>query len=464
MKIKKIIALSLAAAMTAAFAAGCTNDSGSGDTGGGGAAGGGGATGGGGAAASSTTINVWSFTDEIPNAFARYKELNPDFPYEINATVVSDQDGAYESALENALMGGGSAAPDIYTAEQAFVLKYTQGGFSQYASTYKDLGIEDLEGRISSAQLAQYAIDAGTRNGEVVGLRFQETGGTYIYRRSIANDIWGTDDPAVIAEKIGPGWDRFMEAAAELRAGGYSIVSGDEDVWQVARDGATQPWIVDNKLVIDPERLAFMDLAKQLHDNGYMNGSLAWNDPWYADMGGVGLRPVFGFLGPAWLINYVMINNVGDTFGDWAVTTSPVPFTWGGTWVMGNKDVSDAKKDGVRELIEWITLDTSETGFQQYFANGTLFDEPGAKDTVASKVVMERSDGSLDMLGGQNMFDYFIPAAANAHSAHWTEFDRAINNWFNDQTRQYYNGNKSKEQAIEDFKRQVADNLNFDID
>jgi hypothetical protein len=278
-----------------------------------------------------------------------------------------------------------------------------------------------------------------------------------IYRRSIAKDVWGTDDPATVASKVGPGWDKFLAGAAELKAKGYYAVGGLGDIWQPLRDGASQGWIVDGKLVIDPVRESAFDLAKTMNDNGYWEGNGQWDDNWFA---GMSENKIFGYLGPAWLINYVIAGNSGDTYGDWAVTTSPVPWTWGGTWVMGHKDINSAeKKAAVGQLIEWITLDTSNTGFQYYFANGTLYDEPGTKDAVASAVVMEKSDGSLEFLSGQDMFDYFIPAAASASASNWTAYDRYINGWFQDQIVQYYEGNKTKEKAIEDFASRVNDEL-----
>lgn len=56
---------------------------------------------------------------------------------------------------------------------------------------------------IKDADIAQYTVDIGTNpDGKVVGLGYQATGGAFIYRRSIAKDVWGTDDPAVIQDKI----------------------------------------------------------------------------------------------------------------------------------------------------------------------------------------------------------------------------------------------------------------------
>ncbi|MCL2254264.1 MAG: ABC transporter substrate-binding protein [Lachnospiraceae bacterium] len=455
---KKLIALLLASVMSVSLLAGCGNDSGTSSTGG--------ESNTSSSSTSSTsdnkTINVWSFTEEIPGAITRFKEMNPSFDWDINITVVSDQDGAYETALEQALLAGGANAPHLFTAEQAFVLKYTQGGFSGDLIPLKDL-IPDFASKLAAADVAQYAVEVGTRNGDIVGLRFQETGSCLIYRRSLAIDTWGTDDPAEISKIVGPGWDKFLSAAEDLKAKGYSIVAGDGDVFKAAKDGAKQGWITNGKITIDPLREEFFDLAMALHENDYMNGSVDWQDNWYADMGGTGIRPVFSFLGPAWLINYVMVGNAGDTFGDWAITDSPVPFTWGGTWVMGTTHIDgDDKRAAVGQIIEWLTLDTTEDGFMYKFANGTLNDGvTGAKDTVASAVVMAKSDGTLEYLGGQNMYDYFIPAAAAAKSDNWIEYDRLINDWFADQVRQYYNGNKTKEQAIADFKQRITDELGF---
>ncbi|MBN1778280.1 MAG: extracellular solute-binding protein, partial [Clostridiales bacterium] len=294
-------------------------------------------------------------------------------------------------------------------------------------------------------------------------LGYQATGAGMIYRRDIAIDVWGTDDPAVIAEKTGPGWDKFLEAAAELKAKGYAIVSGNGDIGQVIRTGGEKPWIVDGKLYIDPYREAYIDYAKELYDNGYTNDTTAWSDAWFADMAGLGAQPVFAFFGPAWLINYVMASNSGDTYGKWAVTTPPVGFFWGGTWLLANKD-SDVK-DAVGQIIEWITLDSSDTGLQYYWANGTMVEGTvGTKDTVASGTVMAKSDGTVEFLGGQNMFDVFVPANAYASGASLTQYDETIYTLFNDQVNQYKLGEKTREDALETFKMNVADNLDVIVD
>lgn len=419
-----------------------------------------------------TTLNVWSFTDEVTGMVQKYLSLNPDFAekYEINETIIPTTDGAYQPALDKALQGGGADAPDIYCAEAAFVLKYSQGDASTYAAPYKDLGI-DVDAEIKAADIAQYSVDIGTNpSGDVVALGYQATGGAFIYRRSIAEAVFGTDDPATIQKEVGPGWDKFFEAAEKLADKGYGIVSGDGDIWHAVENSSDKGWIVDGKLTIDSKREEFLDLSKKLKDNNFHNDTEDWQEGWFADMKGEGEKGIFGFFGPAWLINYTMAPNCGGekvgegTYGDWAVCEPPIGFFWGGTWLFANKNSSAEKKEGVGKIIDWITLDCTKDGLQYMWANGTYNGEGGTKDCVASGTVMAMSDGSVDFLGGQNMFDIFVPANQFANGTNLTQYDETINGYWRGQVRQYTAGAKSRDDAIKDFKGEVADNLDITVD
>ena len=283
--------------------------------------------------------------------------------------------------------------------------------------------------------------------------------------------VWGTDDPATVSEKIGSGtgsWDKFYQAAADLSKKGSAIVSGDGDIWHAVENSSDRGWIVDGKLNLDPKREEFLELSKKLKDNGYFNDTRDWQDAWFADMKGEGAKPVLGFFGPAWLINYTLAPNCGGekpgegTYGDWAVCQSPIGFFWGGTWILANKD--SKVKEAVKDIIQWITLDSTKDGLQYMWANGTLNGEGGTKDAVASGKVMSMSDGSLDFLGGQNMFEVFVPANQYANGTNLTQYDENINTFWRDQVREYTSGNKTHEEAVKAFKQQVADNLALPVE
>lgn len=411
-------------------------------------------------------INVYSPTDEVPRIIMKYMELHPEIDYKVNMFTFATADMAFQVALDHALAAGGSDAPDIYSLEIAQALKYSQGEQAHYASPYKDLGI-DVDTLAKDADIAQYSLDIGTNpEGEIVGLGYQGTGGAFIYRRSIAKSVWGTDDPAIIGYIIGPGWDRFFEAAADLKAQGYGIVSGDGDIWHSIENSADKPWIVDGKLHIDPKREAFLDYAKLLQDNGFSNNTRDWSDEWFADMKGTGQKEIFGFFGPSWLINYVMLSNCGGekpgegTYGDWAVCEPPAAFFWSGNWIFANKN--SKHKEVIGDILEWITLDSSETGLQHSWANGTYDVNNPVLDTVTSGTVMKKATGTLDFLGNQkNMYVVFDIAAKQAKGNNKTQYDEMINSYWREQVREYTAGSKSREQAINDFKKAVGDNLDI---
>mgnify|MGYP004509387211 FL=1 len=419
------------------------------------------------AADSKVTINLWSFTDELQGMMNKYLELHPEMAekYEINSTVINNDGSAYVNALESALMNG---EVDIYGAEADYVFKYSQGEAAEYAVPYVDLGI-DVAAGIEAAEIAPYTVDIGTRpsDEQVVALAYQSTGGAFIYRRSIAKAVWGTDDPAVIAEKIGAGsnsWDAFFAAAQEVKDAGYAMVSGKGDIWNVIKTAAPTGWVVDNTLNIDPMREQYLDLAKTLKDNGFMNDTTAWQEAWFADMKAE--SKVFGFYGPAWLINYTLGPNSGEgessSAGDWAVTAPNVGFYWGGTYLLaGTKD--PAKVELIKGFIEWVTLDTTDDGLQYMWANG-LMNENGTKDTVASNVVLARSNGETEFLSGQNMFEYFIPANEYATATNMTQYDSVCNDAWGDAVGQYVAGNVDRDGAIALFKETISGKLDVDID
>ena len=407
----------------------------------------------------SEIIELWAFTQEVPKMVGIYMDINPEFGerYTVRATIIPTDGGAYQEALDSALAAGGEMAPDIYVAEGDFALKYTQGDVSAYAATYKDLGI-DVDNKIKSAEIAPYTVDVGSRNGEVVALAYQSTSGVMIYRSSIAKRVFGTDDPKEIEKIIGAGtgsWDKFMDAAMLLRENGYKAVSGLGDIWPVYETSSSTKWLDSNyNLVISSEREAYLDLAKTLIEDDLTNKSGVWTGDWYSDMQD---SNVFCFFGPAWLINYVMIGNSGGfnvgegSYGDWKICIPPVGFFWGGTWILANKDTAQA--EGVAELIEWITLDTSEAGLQYIWANDMFGN--GAIDSVPSGVVMAKSRGTMDYLGGQDIFEVFIESNKIASGKGCSQYDDLIDMYFEDFAGYYANGVVTRDEALQDFKDTV---------
>ena len=420
------------------------------------------------------TIKLWSYTDEAPKIVGQYIRQNPEFgeKYTVECTIIPTDGGAYQLYLDQALVAGGTLKPDIYFVDVEFAVKYTQGDMSKFAAEYSELGI-DVENKIKEAEIAPYVVDVGTRDGKVVGLSYQSTAGVMIYNAEVAKDAFGTDDPAQIEMITGAGtgsWDKFLEASETLRSKGYAAVSGYEDLWPVCDKSASQPWIADGSLNVDPQREKYLDLARIIKENGYSNDSVNWSENWYKDMKAEGNKKVFAYFGPAWLINYVLIGNCGGsvwgegTYGQWRVCAPPIGFYWGGSWILGNAETDH--KEGVAELLEWITLDISDSGLQNLWANGLIDwdNDPyttSIQDTVASSAVMARCSWSTAFCGGQDLFPAFVTANKYSAAKAATQYDEAISLYFKDTAKEYADGNADKDQIIRDFNKEVWDNISF---
>ncbi len=409
-------------------------------------------------------INVFSTANELTVLVKKYKELHPDFPYEIRACLPSSLDGAYHITLDSLLAAGGEMIPYIYSVEDLNVPRYSKGSSAKYAVPYKELGI-DIDRLLIEADIPQYVIDMGKNPaGEIVALSYDGTGGAFIYRRSIAKDVWGTDDPEIIKNKIGPGWERFFEAAEEVKAKGYAIVSSCAEIWDMVHNSAEKPWIVDGKLYIDPKREEYFDLVRRLVKNGYTNNTDPGFEGWFDDIRGVGEKKVLGFFGPSWFINDVIrLNCDGEktgegSYGDWAVCEPPLGLFSGGTWVYVNKD--SKHKEAISDIIEWLTLDSSENGLQYYWAKDTS-EEFSTLTAVASGTVMKKVSCILDIIGNQDMYHVFDRAARLANGYNRTEYDAIISHYWCTQAQEYAQGKKSREQAIADFKIKVKNALEY---
>ena len=92
-------------------------------------------------------------------------------------------------------------------------------------------------------------------------------------------------------------------------------------------------------------------------------------------------------------------------------------------------------------------------------ANNMLFEYGGMKMSVPSRVVMEKSDGSLEILNGQDAYPIFIEAAENARGDNLTEYDEQINLYWRDAVRAYTSGECTRDEAIRWFKRIVQDSI-----
>lgn len=390
---------------------------------------------------------VWSFTDELDGMIKNYFLKDERFAgkYEIEYSMTpTDQ---FPNKLDPVLASG-SGCPDVFALEDAFVRKYVESGLL--------LDITDVYNEVKD-KVFPYPVEVGSYEGKVYGMSWQVTPGAVFYRRSLAKKYLGTDDPVEVQKYLAD-MDKFLETAELLKTksnGKCLIISSTGDMFKPYSASRKDPWVVNDKLVIDKNMIEFMDMCKTLHDKGYEGRVGQWSEGWFAGMKGTladeqgNMKEVFCYFLPTWGLHYTLKPNAPETSGDWAMCAGPVGYRWGGTWIGAYGKTKNP--NAAKALIKYIATDDK---FLEDWANAT-------GDVVSNKNVVNKIKDSYsdDFLGGQNHYAQFVDMAATVNGKLTQGTDQAIEGYFNEAVSAYVNGEKSKDQAIADFKDQVSTTL-----
>ena len=266
---KRVICVLLAAAVAAGSLAGCGGKS---------------SDGGASSGEEGKVINVYSWNDEfrkrVEEVYPEVKETSTDGTVttlndgtEIHWIINPNEDGVYQQKLDEALLRQADASADdkvdIFLSEVDYVYKYTDAD-ADVAMPLTDLGIDP------DADLAdQYEftkVTASDVNGVQRGSTWQCCPGLLVYRRDIAMDVFGTDDPEAIGEKV-KDWDTLKATAEELKAKGYYTFASYADTFRLYGNSIEAPWVSpgETTIKVDQKIMDWVEDSKEWLDAGYLD-------------------------------------------------------------------------------------------------------------------------------------------------------------------------------------------------
>ncbi len=399
-------------------------------------------------------FNIYCWNEEFKSRYTDYFEKAGKLPegITVNFIITPSENNAYQNALDQALLNQESAATDdkvdMFLIEADYALKYVD---SDYTLDVKgDVGLADAD----LADQYQYTKDIVTdSNGIQKGTTWQATPGLFVYRRSIAKDVLGTDDPDQVQAALSD-WSKFDTVAGQASAKGYKMLSGYDDAYRTFSNNVSTPWVDGTKIVVDDNLMKWIDQTKLYTDKGYNNKTTLWAPEWSADQGPSG--KVFGFFYSTWGINFTLLGNslatptaeggkaeVGNgIFGDYAVCQGPESYYWGGTWICAAAGTDNLPL--IKDIMKVLTCDpatmkkiTEDT--QDYTNNQTAMNE------------LANSDFKSDFLGGQNHIKLFAAAAPKIDMSNISPYDQGLNESLQSAMHDYFNGTVTKEVAFENF-------------
>ena len=455
---KKVITGLLALTMAAGTLAGCGNTASSGNSSAGGtetASASGGDEG--------KVINIYSWNDEfrerLEAVYPEVEETSKDGTVttlkdgtEIHWIINPNQDGVYQQKLDEALLKQADASADdkidIFLSETDYVFKYTDKD-ADVAMPLKDLGIDPDKDLADQYDFTRTT--ASDSDGVQRGSTWQCCPGLLVYRRDIAQDVFGTDDPAAVGEKV-KDWDTLKATAEELKAKGYYTFASYADTFRLYGNSISESWVQpgDTTVKVDPQIMNWIDNSKEWLDAGYLNPTVKgqWNDDWNKAMSSQ--SNVFAFLLPAWGIDFVLNPNWDGDAGAWAVTNPPQEYNWGGSYIHAATGTDNPEH--AKDIILAMTADKDNLlkiskDFSDFTNTKSGMQEAATDD----------ANFSSEFLGGQNAFQYFAPVAENIKIAPLSAYDQGcvelIQNSFSD----YFQGEVDFDKAKANFETAIKE-------
>ena len=406
------------------------------------------------------TVAAWN-ADDVPTLIAQWKGLSYDTIKDdladgkvdgINFITFGVGGGQASERYDQLFNDGGDL--DVYFCEADWALKYINDDSKTLALSKLGLGDSDF------ANIYKYTDEIGKDSkGVRKGVSWQAAAGGFAYRADLAEEYLGAKTPAEMQAQVGD-WDKFVTAAKtvqEKSSGKTALADTVGGMWQAFACGRTQPWVVDNKLVIDDFCQKFADTAKALWDCGGVTQNSQWTDEWTA----AGSNDAcMGYFVSTWGFGGFFLDAAGGeggaTYGKWNVCQGPQAFFWGGTWIVVNPGTDNGQE--ARDFIISATSDEAQlkayaTSKPEYVNNTKVMDDLIGSNTVFNQKI------SGNFKDGQN---YFAELANNAKTIDFkdliTPYDATVKGEFlNAVTDEYLKGGKSWDDTVVKFKQKVVE-------
>ncbi len=366
------------------------------------------------------TFSILAWDDSLKSKIDQYfLAEHPDFVYEYR-TVSKNE---YKSSLEAALVT--DDAPDVFLLDASFARDFLLNG---RVLTVDRLGIsaDELSGQYASTY--QYM---QTDEGAIKALGLELAPAGIFYNRTVARNVFGTDDPATVGAELSS-WAGILQTAREVSgmSQGSVKLTPDFDFLEAGYFfSRTTPWIAEGKVSLDPVAEAYLDIYAGFLNEGLTFTEAPGSTAWYTHA--VDRSTLLYFttwedfsqhMGFGYLEDGITVDPLANpTTGDWGVCAAPGGFFAGGTWIAAS--VSNDKRATTAELMRFFTV--RDASAKILAEAGTFVNNRAAMEALAADPLRN----SL-LLGGQNPYAVLTASAAAANLSTASDRDLLIEEVF----------------------------------
>ncbi|MGH4118930.1 extracellular solute-binding protein [Clostridium sp.] len=277
-----------------------------------------------------------------------------------------------------------------------------------------------------TSKMVPYTVDLG-RNKEdnsIRALTWQATPGGFFYKRGIAKEYLGTDNPEDIQKMMTTTEDfiKLGQTLKEKSSGKVKLLAGYNELANVAIGSRSEGWVKDDKLVIYAKMMDYLDEATTIRKEGLDAKFTQWTPAWTGSMSD---KTTFGYMLPTWGLPFVLAQNASKEEGNYAFVQAPTSYYWGGTW-LGVASKSK-QKDNAWEFVKYITSNAD-------FMTAQAKDKDDFMNNIDVQAALSGSaDGDNKFLKGQNVYKAYSELVKGINGKLFTEYDDSINNVWNQQ-------------------------------
>ncbi len=340
---------------------------------------------------------------------------------------------------------------DLYLAPEEDLAVYVNSDYSLDVKEKVGLTDEELEDQFPYTQQM-----ASTDMGVLKAVTWQAAPGVFVYRRSIAKEVLGTDDPDAVQKKIAD-WNEFSKTAEEMKKKGYFMVSGYYDMFAAYRYGADKHWENRGTFVVPDAFTEWKNTMTVFGKKKYHNKTIMGQDSWIADQGVNG--KVFGFfraisdidskMAAYSLADADLAPEAGNgAYGDYAICPGPQPFCRGGVWILASPSTDNLTLD--KEIMENLTCDGNL--LFKIAQNENIF-----TNTMSGMKKMIGGEHTDAFLGGQDAYKVYYDVAARMSVPPAGNYDRWCADSYRDCVFKFLIGEVSEEEALATFYQGVRD-------
>lgn len=382
------------------------------------------------------TLTYWGWdSNYYQPVIDAYMESHPNVKIEVTATEWGDMLTKAQQALAS-----GSELPTIIPMDITLI------------GNWKKMGITEnlLDYGLDTSKYNPALIEAATDDEvKVIGLFENVCPAGIAYKRDLAKEYFGTDDPEELAEMFSS-YDAYVEKGREVAE------KSDGEVFLFHSGQAVAEWlyfasditnVTDDTINMTEKMTDVMGKLVELRDAGavdsYQNGTAEANAT-YADD-----KHIF-YPCPDWALTYYIESNDPEGSGNWGLIKAPEGYSHGGTAMGISSSATEEQKEAAYDFITWAI--SSEEGAT------VAKDKAGyiTQDTsIATDEFCKRSDE--EFFGGQDISSlYYKDIDSSISIAAPSPFDNDIVSVRNDVAQQLMN---DTEMTLDDAVKAAVEEL-----